>query len=313
MTRSTTAPGAALAAAYGSWSHPWLTGPFDDAAMLARSERTRQLAAECCWPRRWVPRSRAWSSTPAGWSRERGAEADAAGDARSPEWLAALGPHEHATLSADGRAAVRDQWCQCASTPAVGWARYEHWTARGRESHGFVCPASHRLTQAGLGRTGQMTSTPQSRELVHKRGALHTLTRGDRLCWPSVGGCSATGTVTSVGKVHWTEGVNGPVFSGITVTLRVPCCPAFDGRGWPVSEPRTVTMTFRFSTDLEWAYTPATPAAPRTITLLLGCRHSATIVSGATAGELMADDVTCPECGTPQWVTGTRDRESGQS
>jgi hypothetical protein len=34
--------------------------------------------------------------------------------------------------------------------------------------------------------------------------------------------------------------------------------------------------------------------------------------AGRTTGELMADDVTCPECGTPQWVTGTRDHESGQ-
>jgi hypothetical protein len=312
MTRTAAAPGAALAAAYEGWSYPWLTGPFDDAAMLARPEQTRQLAAMLLA----APLGTEIDGLviyAGGWSRERGAEADAAGDAGSLEWLAALGPHEHATLTADGRAAVRDQWCQCASTPAAGWVRYEHWTARGRESHGFVCPACRRLTQAGLGRTGQMTSTAQPRELVHKRGALHTLTRGDRLCWPSVGGCSAVGTVTSVGKVHWTEGVNGPVFSGITVTLRVPRCPAFDGWGWPVSEPRTLTKTFRFSADLEWAYTPAAPAAPRTITLLLGCRHSVTIVSGATTGELMADDVTCPECGTPQWVTGTRDHESGQS
>lgn len=138
---------------------------------------------------------------------------------------------------------------------------------------------------------------------VHKSHALHTLARGDRVCWPSPGGRGAWGTVTEVNEVHWADGAAGPFFTGITVTLRVPHCPAWDEFGWPVSEPRTLVKTFRSPADVEYAYTPGTPPAPRTVTLTLSCRHAVTVVTAASTGHLLANDSTCPRCGIAQWVT----------
>jgi hypothetical protein len=146
---------------------------------------------------------------------------------------------------------------------------------------------------------------PDSRK--HKENALQTLTRGDRVCWPAGAGRSAYGTVTAVDGIDWHPGVNGPVFRGIAVTLRVPHCPAWDSHGWPVDEPATVHKSFRFSSDVEHAYTPPVPDAPRPVTLLLACRHRKDVISDASTGELLADDAACPQCGTAQWVTGTRE------
>jgi hypothetical protein len=91
-----------------------------------------------------------------------------------------------------------------------------------------------------------------------KAGAtLADLTTGDRICWHAGAACSAWGTVTGVKELHYVEGVNGPVFHGITVTVDVPHFPTFDKWGWPVSEPRHVTRRFdRWGSDIEWAYTP---------------------------------------------------------
>lgn len=89
-----------------------------------------------------------------GWSREREVEVrdtPAYRDAVSVgDYRAALGPYQHATLTADGRGARRDMWCRCAPAPAVArWVRYEHWTTLGRTGHGFLCPTCRGIVQAG--------------------------------------------------------------------------------------------------------------------------------------------------------------------
>jgi hypothetical protein len=62
----------------------------------------------------------------------------------------ALGPHEEATLTVDGRAAYVNGWCACpASPPAEEWIRYERWTDQGRAGHGYVCARCRFLTRAG--------------------------------------------------------------------------------------------------------------------------------------------------------------------
>ncbi|HKS98720.1 MAG TPA: hypothetical protein VJT31_04245 [Rugosimonospora sp.] len=62
-----------------------------------------------------------------------------------------LGPHEQATLTADGRFChSRKGWCICrVKTPLDLCVRYERYTDRGREAHGLICPACRRLVQSG--------------------------------------------------------------------------------------------------------------------------------------------------------------------
>jgi hypothetical protein len=88
--------------------------------------------------------------TSARWSKATGERADAAAcTAADPEtWLAALGPHEHATLTADGHG-VRPGWCSCPDTRLKTWVRYELWTIQGRTGHGYICPTCRLLTQTG--------------------------------------------------------------------------------------------------------------------------------------------------------------------
>lgn len=90
-----------------------------------------------------------------------------------------------------------------------------------------------------------------------KGDKLRTLTAGDRVCWHA-DIQSAWGTVTSVKEIHTVQGVNGPVFTGITVILDCPHFPTYDKYGYPVDEPRTVTRRFNKLTDyeIEYAYTP---------------------------------------------------------
>lgn len=83
-----------------------------------------------------------------GWSLERAAEADAVGQPGTDAWYAALGSHQHATLTSDGRDAVRTAWCQ-GCPGADQWVRYEHWTTEGCHAHGFVCASCRRITQTG--------------------------------------------------------------------------------------------------------------------------------------------------------------------
>ena len=93
--------------------------------------------------------------------------------------------------------------------------------------------------------------------ITHKQ--IRDLAAGDRVCWhatPDKRG--AWGTVTGVNEVHSVPGVNGPVFTGITVTLECAHYPTFDGSGWPADERRTVTRRFNQLTayEVEYAYTP---------------------------------------------------------
>lgn len=86
------------------------------------------------------------------WSKETSERASTAvGEgADHAAWIAALGPHEDATLTADGRGAHVDSWCTCPTEPpSEAWTRYERWTAQGRAGHGYVCPRCRYLTQTG--------------------------------------------------------------------------------------------------------------------------------------------------------------------
>lgn len=80
------------------------------------------------------------------WSRETAALADAAGEAGSPEWRAALSAHEEATLTSDGHGIIDNSWHACNDVEQV---RYERWSARGRETHGLVCRSCRAVTQTG--------------------------------------------------------------------------------------------------------------------------------------------------------------------
>lgn len=82
------------------------------------------------------------------WSQEACRKASSVAAEGTPEWAAAAReiPHETATLTSDGRGARVDAWCSCGS---YGQARYERWSARGREAHGLVCERCRCLTQSG--------------------------------------------------------------------------------------------------------------------------------------------------------------------
>jgi hypothetical protein len=84
----------------------------------------------------------------AGWSRETADRADATAGIGTDAWIAALGAHEHATMTSDGRSATRNHWCDC-TTDMGCWVRYEHWTAAGMTAHGYVCRTCRQLKQTG--------------------------------------------------------------------------------------------------------------------------------------------------------------------
>lgn len=59
------------------------------------------------------------------------------------------GTAECAVLTADGRGARYDAWCDCPQSPAgESWVYYERWTAE-FVRHGFLCPACRKITQTG--------------------------------------------------------------------------------------------------------------------------------------------------------------------
>jgi len=146
----TLAPSAGLASAHAAWPAPFLADPRDEAASAARTAQTREVARLLlAAPLRTEVGGLVVFT--AGWSRERAAKADAAGKPGSEAWFAALGDHEHATLTSDGRAADRTRWCQCPNDDVFAgqWVRYEYWTERGMERHGFVHSECRRLLQTG--------------------------------------------------------------------------------------------------------------------------------------------------------------------
>jgi hypothetical protein len=83
-----------------------------------------------------------------GWDAATAARADATAAAGTQEWRDALGTHQTATLTSDGRGARRDMWCEC-GTPGARWVRYEAYTAAGQDAHGFICPDCRGITQTG--------------------------------------------------------------------------------------------------------------------------------------------------------------------
>lgn len=132
-----------------AWDEPFLADPRDEQANEARGEQTRELAAAILS----VPLmtgAGGMTIVSAGWSKERGEYAGAVADPAvdSAAWIAALGPHEDAVLTSDGRPAVRTGWCADPGDPAT-WVRYEGWSARGCEAHGYVCADCRKLTQTG--------------------------------------------------------------------------------------------------------------------------------------------------------------------
>jgi hypothetical protein len=84
------------------------------------------------------------------WAKGTDVLADAIAEPGTPEWLAALGPHTAATLTSDGRGAEPSAWCSH-HPPALEWVRYERWSPRGCEAHGYVCPRENcrQLVQSG--------------------------------------------------------------------------------------------------------------------------------------------------------------------
>lgn len=86
------------------------------------------------------------------WSAEAGERAETtagkAGDDPAA-YLAALGPHEEATLSSDGGQVQAGAWCACGVVDSAAMVRYERWTAAGRVAHGYVHAVCRRLTQTG--------------------------------------------------------------------------------------------------------------------------------------------------------------------
>lgn len=146
-----------LAELRSRWDAPFLADPSACAAMAARTTLTRELAAAILaaplYDAEAGARTRVGSMIIAGggWSKERGDAADAAAEPGTPEWRAALGDHEHATLTADGHGANRGTWCACPNDEVFAdqWIRYEHWTAEGMSRHGYVHSECRRLLQAG--------------------------------------------------------------------------------------------------------------------------------------------------------------------
>lgn len=84
------------------------------------------------------------------WSTDALQRADAAGEPASPEWQEALGPSEATVLTGDGQDARTSAWCGH-KPPADTWVRYERWSPRGMEAHGYVCPDINcrQLVQSG--------------------------------------------------------------------------------------------------------------------------------------------------------------------
>jgi hypothetical protein len=144
-----------LAELRAEWDAPFTADPRDDTASAGRTSLTRDLAAAILAADLYDPvrgdRTQVGDLfiNSGGWSREPAAAADAAAAAGTPEWIAALGPHEHATLTSDGGSANRAQWCRCGDPDVLEWVRYEHWTASGCEAHGYVHRECRRLLQVG--------------------------------------------------------------------------------------------------------------------------------------------------------------------
>lgn len=85
------------------------------------------------------------------WSAETGKRAELVADPAVDlaAWRAALGPHEEALLTSDGRTVRREAWCACGPAASGNPVRYERWTLQGRQAHGWACTSCRAVAQAG--------------------------------------------------------------------------------------------------------------------------------------------------------------------
>lgn len=145
---------AALRTMYSNWFEPYTGDVGDGEALTARRADGADLAAAILEVGARESQVSLYSVNGTmsfnggGWSKDDADRADAAAEPGSDAWKAALGPYRYAILTADGRGAIRDRWCECGVT-GERWVQYEVWTAEGRERHGFVCPDCRKLTQTG--------------------------------------------------------------------------------------------------------------------------------------------------------------------
>lgn len=84
------------------------------------------------------------------WDKEAGARAETLVNPTFEEYTEALGTAKEATLmSTGGGHPNTHEWCNCHGGSSAHWVRYERWSERGQEAHGYVCPNCWKLTQTG--------------------------------------------------------------------------------------------------------------------------------------------------------------------
>jgi hypothetical protein len=141
-------PSPSLSERYRAWSAPFLADPRDEEANAARTRETRELAAEILGAPAGT-KVGPMTIAAAGWSAETAEAASQAGEPGSPEWTAALGTHEDALLTSDGKPVIRSAGCShMPAPPGESWIRYEVFTAKGMKIHGYACPRCRRWIQA---------------------------------------------------------------------------------------------------------------------------------------------------------------------
>lgn len=88
------------------------------------------------------------------WSRKASEAALAAAKDGTPykEYEELLGRPAEIVLTGDAGPYFQGGWCLCESGTAYtdgGWIRFERWTGKGREAHGFIHDKCRKLLQAG--------------------------------------------------------------------------------------------------------------------------------------------------------------------
>jgi hypothetical protein len=85
------------------------------------------------------------------WSAETGQRAEAVADPAvdMAAWRAAMGPHESALLSTDGRTVNRHKWCECGPAATVNPVRYQRWSMDGFIAEAYACTSCRCVVQVG--------------------------------------------------------------------------------------------------------------------------------------------------------------------
>lgn len=142
-------PAADLRALRAEWDLPFPVDYTDEDPYTDRTALTRELA-EGIMAAQLGTRLGELTIVAGGWSKTTADRADADYEPGTPEWMQALGPREHATLTSDGRAVNRDAWCRCTCPEKPGqWVEYEGWVPSGRQAHGFACGTCRKVIQTG--------------------------------------------------------------------------------------------------------------------------------------------------------------------